>query len=130
MNRVPWAPLNASVFLIILGGLILASLLTGLTIFAVFPLIFTFFGAWMIVEAFVFPPANSYAPPRIMVVGWGALMTGFGVFLLVSYFADILLPVVFTVIFIVEGLAVIVFGYSKHRHSKSWQSSSIPVFYA
>ncbi len=39
MNRVPWAPLNGSVFLIILGGLILASLLTGLNIFAVFPLV-------------------------------------------------------------------------------------------
>jgi len=115
MNRVPWAPFNASVFLIILGGLILASLLTGLTIFAVFPLIFTFFGAWMIVEAFVFPPANSYAPPRIMVVGWGALMTGFGVLLLVSYFAAILLPVVFAVILIVVGIAGV--GYSFRRSS-------------
>ena len=122
MNRVPWAPLNASVFLIILGGLILASLLTGLTIFAVFPLIFTFFGAWMIVEAFVFPPANSYAPPRIMVVGWGALMTGFGVILLVSYFAAILLPVVFAVILIVVGIAGV--GYSFRRSSPNTPKTS------
>jgi len=122
MNRVPWAPLNASVFLIILGGLILASLLTGLTIFAVFPLIFTFFGAWMIVEAFVFPPANSYAPPRIMVVGWGALMTGFGVLLLVSYFAAILLPVVFAVILIVVGIAGV--GYSFRKSSPGTPKTS------
>jgi len=117
MNRVPWAPLNGSVFLVILGGLLLVSLLTGLNIFAVFPLIFTFFGPWMIVEAFVFPPANSYAPPRIMVVGWGALMTGFGVLLLVSYFAAILLPVVFAVILIVVGIAGV--GYSFRRSSPS-----------
>ena len=122
MNRVPWAPLNGSVFLIILGGLLLVSLLTGLNIFAVFPLIFTFFGAWMIVEAFVFPPANSYAPPRIMVVGWGALMTGFGVLLLVSYFAAILLPVVFAVILIVVGIAGV--GYSFRRSSPNTPKTS------
>ena len=122
MNRVPWAPLNASVFLIILGGLLLVSLLTGLNIFAVFPLVFTFFGAWMILEAFVFPPANSYAPPRIMVVGWGALITGFGVLLLVSYFAAILLPVVFAVILIVVGIAGV--GYSFRRSSPNTPRTS------
>jgi hypothetical protein len=115
MNRVPWAPLNASAFLIILGGLILVSLLTGLNIFAVFPLVFTFFGAWMIVEAFVFPPANAYAPPRTMVVGWGALITGFGVLLLVLYTAAQLLPIVFAVILVVVGIAGV--GYSFRRSS-------------
>jgi len=117
MNRVPWAPLNASAFLIILGGLLLVSLLTGLNIFAVFPLVFTFFGAWMIVEAFVFPPANAYAPPRIMVVGWGALITGFGVLLLVLYTAAQLLPIVFSVILVVVGIAGV--GYSFRRSSPS-----------
>ena len=124
MNRVPWAPLNASVFLIILGGLLLVSLLTGLNIFAVFPLVFTFFGAWLILEGFVFPPANSYAPPRIMVVGWGALITGFGVLLLVSYFAAILLPVVFAVILIVVGIAGV--GYSFRRSSPNTPKTSAP----
>src|SRR5467141_4024913 len=105
MNRVPWAPLNAGVFLIIFGGLILLSFFNiGVNLFTVFPLIFTVFGIWLVIEAFVFPPANSYAPPRIMVVGWGALITGFGVLLLVSYFAAILLPVVFAVILIVIGI--------------------------
>ncbi len=117
MNRVPWAPLNASAFLIILGGLLIVSLLTGLNIFAVFPLVFTFFGAWMIVEAFVFPPANAYAPPRIMVVGWGALITGFGVLLLVLYTAAQLLPIVFAVILVVVGIAGV--GYSFRRSSPS-----------
>ena len=113
MNRLPWAPLNASVFLIILGGLILASLLTGLNIFAVFPLIFTFFGAWMIVEAFVFPPGNAYAPPKTMVLGWGALIAGLGILWLVLYTAAQLLPVVFAVILIVAGIAGL--GYSFRR---------------
>jgi protein-S-isoprenylcysteine O-methyltransferase Ste14 len=117
MNRVPWAPLNASAFLIILGGLLIASLLGGLNIFAVFPLVFTFFGAWMIVEAFVFPPANAYAPPRTMVVAWGGLIAGFGVLLLVLYTAAQLLPIVFAVILVVIGIAGV--GYSFRRSSPS-----------
>jgi hypothetical protein len=123
MNRVPWAPLNASAFLIILGGLILVSLLTGLNIFAVFPLVFTFFGAWMIVEAFVFPPANAYAPPRTMVVGWGALITGFGVLLLVLYTAAQLLPIVFAVILVVVGIAGV--GYSFRKSSPTTPKTSM-----
>jgi protein-S-isoprenylcysteine O-methyltransferase Ste14 len=122
MNRLPWAPLNASAFLIILGGLILASLLTGFNIFAVFPLVFTFFGAWMIVEAFVFPPANAYAPPRAMVLGWGALIAGFGVLLLVLNTAPQLLPVVFAVILIVVGIGGV--GYSFRRASPSTPKAS------
>jgi protein-S-isoprenylcysteine O-methyltransferase Ste14 len=117
MNRVPWAPLNASAFLIILGSLILASLLTGFSIFAVFPLVFALFGAWMIVEAFVFPPADAYAPPRTMVLGWGALITAFGVFLLVLNIAAQLLPIVFAVILVVAGIAGV--GYSFRRSSPS-----------
>ena len=122
MNRVPWVPLNGSVFLIILGGLLLTSLLTGLNIFAVFPLVFTFFGAWMIVEAFVFPPANAYAPPRTMVVGWGALITGFGILLLVLYTAAQLLPIVFAVLLVVVGIAGV--AYSFRRSSPSTPKSS------
>jgi hypothetical protein len=117
MNRVPWAPLNASAFLIILGGLLLVSLLTGLNIFAVFPLVFTLFGAWMIVEAFVFPPANAYAPPRTMVVAWGGLIAGFGVLLLVLYTAAQLLPIVLAVILVVVGIAGV--GYSFRRSTPS-----------
>jgi hypothetical protein len=117
MNRVPWAPLNASAFLVILGGLLLVSLLGGLNIFAVFPLVFTFFGAWMIFEAFVFPPANAYAPPRTMVVAWGGLISGFGVLLLVLYTAAQLLPIVFAVILVVVGIAGV--GYSFRKSSPS-----------
>lgn len=122
MNRLPWAPLNASAFLIILGGLLLASLLTGFNIFAVFPLVFTFFGAWMIVEAFVFPPANAYAPPRTMVVGWGALIAGFGVLLLVLWTAAQLLPIVFAVLLVVVGIAGV--AYSFRRSSPSVPKTS------
>jgi hypothetical protein len=117
MNRVPWAPLNASAFLIILGGLLLVSLLTGLNLLAVFPLVFTFFGAWMIVEAFVFPPVNAYAPPRTMVVAWGGLIAGFGVLLLVLYTAAQLLPIVFAVILVIVGIAGV--GYSFRKSSPS-----------
>src|SRR2546427_10024893 len=82
MNRLPWAPLNAGVFLIIFGGVILVSFFNigVLNLGTAFPLIFTFFGAWLVIEAFLIPPANAYAPPRIMVVGWGALIGGLGGF--------------------------------------------------
>src|SRR2546425_6465504 len=82
MNRLPWAPLNAGVFLIIFGGVILVSFFNigVLNLGTAFPLIFTFFGAWLVIEAFLIPPANAYAPPRIMVVGWGALIGGVCVF--------------------------------------------------
>jgi protein-S-isoprenylcysteine O-methyltransferase Ste14 len=122
MNRPPWAPLNASAFLIILGGLILASLLTGFNIFAVFPLVFALFGAWMIVEAFIFPPADAYAPPRTMVLGWGGLIAGFGVLLLVLNIAPQLLPIVFAVVLVVVGIAGV--GYSFRRSSSSTPKTS------
>ena len=113
MNRVPWAPLNASVFLIILGGVILGIFFTGINIFAAFPLIFTFFGAWMIVEAFVFPPANAYDPPRAMVLGWGSLIGGFGVLLLVLYFAAPLLPVIFALGLVLAGIAGVAYSFRR-----------------
>jgi protein-S-isoprenylcysteine O-methyltransferase Ste14 len=122
MNRLPWAPLNASVFLIILGGVILGIFFTGVNVFAAFPLIFTFFGAWMIVEAFVFPPADAYAPPRAMVVGWGCLIGGLGVLLLVIYFAAPLLPIVFAVALVLAGIAGI--AYSFRRSTPSAPKSS------
>ena len=124
MNRVPWAPLNASVFLIILGGVILGIFFTGVSIFAAFPLIFTFFGAWMIVEAFVFPPSTSYDPPRTMVVGWGALIGGLGVLLLVVYFAAPLLPIVFALALVLAGIAGV--AYSFRRSSPSTPNTSTP----
>ena len=124
MNRLPWAPLKASVFLIILGGLILASLLTGLNIFAVFPLLFTFFGAWMIVEAFVFPLGNTYAPPRTMVLGWGALIAGLGILWLVLYAAAQLLPIVFAVILIVVGIAGLAYSYRRSTPATPKASTS------
>src|SRR5437879_12975199 len=81
MNRLPWAPLNAGVFLIIFGGVILLSFFNIglLNLGTAFPLIFTLFGTWLVIEAFVIPPANAYAPPRTMVVGCRALLGALGI---------------------------------------------------
>jgi protein-S-isoprenylcysteine O-methyltransferase Ste14 len=124
MNRLPWAPLNASVFMIILGGVILGIFFTGVSVFAAFPLIFTFFGAWMIVEAFVFPPADAYAPPRAMVVGWGALIGGLGVLLLVIYFAAPLLPIVFALALVLAGIAGLAYSFKRSSPSTPKTSTS------
>src|SRR5207245_3857710 len=102
MNRVPWAPLNAGVFLIIFGGLILLSFFNiGVNLFTVFPMIFTVFGIWLVIEAFVFPPANAYAPPWIMVVVWGALIAGLVLLWLVAATAAVLLPVVLVILLVI-----------------------------
>jgi hypothetical protein len=113
MNRLPWAPLNASVFVVILGSVMLVSLFAGLGIPTGLALVFAVFGAWMIVEGFVIPPANAYAPPRSMVVGWGALVFGLGALLLVLIVAAGLLIVVFAVLLVVVGIAGV--GYSFRR---------------
>jgi Na+/melibiose symporter-like transporter len=117
MNRLPWAPLNAGVFLIIFGGVILLSFFNigVLNLGTAFPLIFTFFGAWLVIEAFVIPPANAYAPPRTMVVGWGALIAGLGVLWFVGATNVELLPIALALIVIIAGVGAV--GYSFMRAS-------------
>ena len=109
MNRVPWAPLNAGVFLIIFGGLILVSFFNfaGINLFTVFPLIFAVFGAWLVVEAFVIPPADAYAPPKIMIVGWGALISGLGILWYIGATAGPFLPLAFAVMLVIAGIAAV-----------------------
>ena len=116
MNRLPWAPLNAGVFLIIFGGLILLSFFNiGVNLFTVFPMIFTVFGVWLVVEAFAFPPSNSYAPSRTMVVGWGALIAGLGLLWFVGATAAELLPVALALLLVIAGIGAV--GYSFMRAS-------------
>lgn len=112
MNRPPWAPLNAGVFLIILGGVLLLSFFNIgiLNLGTAFPLIFTLFGIWMIVEAFVVPPANAYAPPRSMILVWGAFIGIIGILWLVGATNLGLLPIALVVIVIMAGVAAV--GYS------------------
>jgi hypothetical protein len=125
MNRPPWAPLNAGVFLIILGVVILLSFFNiggVINLYTAFPLIFTFFGAWLVVEAFAIPPANAYAPPRTMVVGWGALIAGLGVLWFVGATAVTLLPIALAVIIVVAGIGAV--GYSFMRASPKGSATS------
>ena len=124
MNRLPWAPLNAGVFLIIFGGVILVSFFNigVLNLGTAFPLIFTFFGAWLVIEAFLIPPANAYAPPRIMVVGWGALIGGLGVLWLVGATNVELLPIALALLVVIAGIGAV--GYSFMRATPSTPKTS------
>src|SRR5207244_9884293 len=125
MNRLPWAPLNAGVFLIVFGGLILLSFFNiGVNLFTVFPLIFTVFGIWLVIEAFVIPPANAYAPPRTMVVGWGALIAGLGLLWFVGATNIELLPIALALIVVIAGIGAV--GYSFMRASPSTPKTSTP----
>ncbi len=124
MNRLPWAPLNAGVFLIIFGGVILLSFFNigVVNLGTAFPLIFTFFGAWLVIEAFVIPPANAYAPPRTMVIGWGALIGGLGVLWFVGATNVELLPIALALIVVIAGIGAV--GYSFTRASPSTPKTS------
>lgn len=116
MLRVPWAPLNGGVFLIIFGILMLLSLVNagGLTLSTGIPLIFLVFGAWLILAAFVVHgPDDRYAPPRSMILAWGGLVTFLGATWLVATFSLSLVPAVILVVIIVVGIGAV--GYALTR---------------
>jgi hypothetical protein len=124
MNRPPWAPLNAGVFLIILGGVILLSLFNIGTIGTAFPLIFLFFGVWMIIEAFAIPPATAYAPPRSMILLWGALIGALGILWYVGATNLGLLPVALVVIVIMAGISAVGYSFLRAKPGPSKTSTS------
>jgi hypothetical protein len=126
MNRPPWAPLNAGVFLIILGGVILVSFFNigALNLGTAFPLIFLFFGIWMIVEALVIPPANAYAPPRQMILLWGALIGILGILWFVGVTNVELLPIALVVVVIMAGISAVGYSFLRAKPGPSTTSTS------
>lgn len=118
MKGPPWAPLNAGVFLIILGGVFLLSFFVNnalLNLFTALPLILTFFGIWMIVEAFVVPPANQYAPPRSMILVWGGILGIIGILSFVGATNVGLLPIALIVIVIMAGIGAVGYSFMKAK---------------
>ena len=115
MNRLPWAPLNAGVFLIIFGGLILVSFLSNgvISLGMAIPLIFAVFGLWLVVEAFVIPPANAYAPSRTMVVGWGALIGALGLLWAIGASFPELLPIALVILIVIVGVGAVGYSFMK-----------------
>ena len=111
--RVPWAPLNFGVFLIIFGGLVLTSLLgiIPLTPLNALPLVFILFGAWLAFLGVIIPPSKSpYSTPRILIVGWGAVLAGVSILWFIAFNISELLPVTFATLIIIAGIAAV--GYS------------------
>lgn len=116
MIRVPWAPLNGGVFLIVFGILMLLSLIGvgGLTLSTGIPLIFLIFGAWLIVAAFVVHgPDDRYAPPRSMILAWGGMVAFLGAIWYVATFSLYLVPAVILVVIVVIGIGAV--GYALTR---------------
>src|SRR5207245_10948651 len=100
MLRVPWAPLNGGVFLIIFGSVMLLSLVQvgGLNLSTGLPLIFLLFGAWLVVAAFlVHGPDDRYPSPRSMILECGGLGPFIGLVSCVGSLSLYLLPVVMLV---------------------------------
>ena len=116
MNRPPWAPLNAGVFLIVLGGVFLVSFFQVIDIYAAFPLIFAVFGVWLLVEAFTFPPANPYEPPKGMVAAWGALIGMLGFLWFIGAKAPGAFPLALVVVVIVAGIGAVGYSFTRASH--------------
>ena len=116
MPRVPWAPLNAGIFLIVFGTIMLVSLVGvgNLNPFTGIPLVFLVFGIWLIIAALVLPgPDDRYAPPRSMILAWGAMVTVLGAAWFVGTIALSLVPVVLFVVLVVAGIGAV--GYALTR---------------
>jgi len=116
MTRVPWAPLNGGAFLIIFGTVMLLSVVgvAGLNPFSGIPLVFLAFGIWLVVTAYTFSdPEDRYAPPRSMILAWGAMVTVLGAIWFVGTIAISLVPVVLFVVLVVAGIGAV--GYALTR---------------
>jgi hypothetical protein len=116
MIRVPWAPLNGGVFLIVFGIVMLLSLVGvgGLNLSTGIPLIFLVFGAWLVVAAFVVHgPDDRYAPPRSMILAWGGLVAFLGAVWYVGTFSLDLVPIVILMVLVVVGIGAV--GYALTR---------------
>ena len=116
MTRIPWAPLNGGVFLIVFGIVMLLSLIGvgGLNLFTGIPLIFLVFGAWLIAAAFlVHGPDDRYAPPRSMILAWGGMVAFLGAIWYVATFNLLLVPAVILVVIVVIGIGAV--GYALTR---------------
>jgi hypothetical protein len=116
MLRVPWAPLNGGVFLIIFGTLMLLSLVQvgGLNLYTGIPLIFLIFGAWLIAAAFVVhSPDDRYAPPRSMILAWGGMVAFLGAIWYAAALSPYLVPVVILVVLVIVGIGAV--GYALTR---------------
>jgi hypothetical protein len=116
MSRVPWAPLNAGIFLIVFGSIMLVSLVGvgGLNPFTGIPLVFLVFGLWLVIAALILPgPDDRYAPPRSMILAWGGLVAFLGAVWLVGTIALALVPVVLLVVLVVVGIGAV--GYALTR---------------
>ena len=116
MPRVPWAPLNAGVFLVVFAGIMLLSLIGvgGLNPFTGIPLVFLIFGAWLVAAAFlVHGPDDRYGPPRSMIITWGGIVAFIGAIWYVGTLSLSLVPIVFLVVLLVAGIGAV--GYALTR---------------
>ena len=125
--RVPWAPLNAGVFLIVFGIIMLLSLvgIGGLNPFNGIPLVFLVFGVWLVVAALVMPgPDDRYAPPRSMILAWGGMVAFLGAVWLVGTIALTLVPIVLLLVLVVIGIGAV--GYALTRAEAHKQHPAVP----
>ncbi len=86
----------------------------GLNPFSGIPLVFLAFGIWLVIAAYTFSDAEDrYAPPRSMILAWGAMVTVLGAIWFVGTIAISLVPVVLFVVLVVAGIGAV--GYALTR---------------
>jgi hypothetical protein len=118
-------PLNIGVFLIVLASVMMVGFIAGI-ILKVIPLVFTIYGIWLIVASFFFSPTGSYAPPRIMILGWGALIMALGLIWFVGVFSLELVPIIFAVLVLVAGIGIVGYSFMKAENKKPGSTSPTP----
>ncbi len=110
------------VFLIILGGLLLASFMgvSGIDAIRSLSLVVVLFGVWLAIVSAIMPtPPVTYAATRFMFLGWGGLVTGFGALWLSAYYGLTLLAIVFATMLIVGGIGSLGYSLARGQAKKS-----------
>lgn len=124
LTRVAWMPFNVGVFIIIFASMIILGIL-AIGVLEAIPLIFVFYGIWLIVESFFFSPTGAYAPPRIMIIGWGGLLLALGLVWFVGVYYLPLVPIVLAVLVLAAGISIV--GYSLLRAQRNRPGPTTPA---
>lgn len=119
-------PLNIGVFLIVFASAMMIGFfqIAGIDFLKAIPLVFTVYGVWLIVASFFFSPTGSYAPPRIMILGWGALIMALGLIWFVGVFSLELVPIIFAVLVLVAGIGIVGYSFMKAENKKPGSTPS------
>lgn len=111
MTWITSVTVNLGIFLVVLGGLVLTSIVgvSPLDPIRSFSVVMVVFGIWLAIVSVLMPtPATSYAATRAMFLGWAGILAGLGSLWLATYYGLFLTAL--AVLLIVAGIGAV--GYA------------------